>query len=287
MKSRGLPIIESPRLSTGLSTFPPGQSGSGAHSGWNIGMTLGGGAWYTHSDGTRAYSKENQVILAKPGTAIYWHVPIEPPEPVEESNTQPNNRPGWHVVYAVFHARAHWHDWLHFTEYAPGYSRLTPEDPRILRKIRRGLINMHRLATGSLPDRIEFALNALEEVLLWCRSDQARRSSPLDVRVSAAVDYLTSHLRQHTTLEQLAAISHSSRSHLAFLFERQVGVPPIEFLHRLRIERAMQMLQMTTDPIKAIAASVGFDDVKYFAKRFKRQTGVTPKHYRRQAALRA
>jgi AraC family transcriptional regulator, arabinose operon regulatory protein len=57
----------------------------------------------------------------------------------------------------------------------------------------------------------------------------------------------------------------------------------MRFLEHQRLQRAMQMLRMSNEPIKAIARGVGYDEPKYFSKRFKRYAGVMPSAYRSRA----
>jgi transcriptional regulator GlxA family with amidase domain len=59
-----------------------------------------------------------------------------------------------------------------------------------------------------------------------------------------------------------------------------VGVSPIAYLRRQRIERARRLLRETDLPVGAIALQVGFNDFSYFARTFREVVGVTPRGYR-------
>ena len=54
----------------------------------------------------------------------------------------------------------------------------------------------------------------------------------------------------------------------------------MRYLERLRIDRAREHLVMTGRPIAEIAAAVGFADPDWFARVFKRRTGVSPRGFR-------
>jgi AraC family transcriptional regulator of arabinose operon len=56
---------------------------------------------------------------------------------------------------------------------------------------------------------------------------------------------------------------------------------PGQFLELQRLNRAKQLLELTPRTIQAIASEVGFDNPFYFTQRFKRQTGLSPRDYRR------
>ncbi len=71
-------------------------------------------------------------------------------------------------------------------------------------------------------------------------------------------------------------------SYLGKLFKRNTGMTFIEFLHKERMDAACDLLTTTNIEIVEIVSSVGFSDVPYFYKVFKKQNGCTPKIYRQQ-----
>ncbi len=187
----------------------------------------------------------------------------------------------WDLLWAHFHPRLHWHEWLDWPEAAPGILRLELEDGELRGRVETALYRADTLAQGALRRREEFAMNALEEALLWCdaanpRSEQAR----LDARVRAAMDYVCSHLAEEVSLDALAAESGLSISRLAHLFRQQTGLTPFQYLEQQRLDRAARLLELTSRSIQAIAHDVGFADPFYFSSRFRRRTGQSPRAYR-------
>jgi transcriptional regulator GlxA family with amidase domain len=63
-------------------------------------------------------------------------------------------------------------------------------------------------------------------------------------------------------------------------FTKASGITPINYVHALRLEEAKQMLETTDLPIDAIANEVGYEDPSFFSRLFRRETGLTPAHYR-------
>lgn len=59
-----------------------------------------------------------------------------------------------------------------------------------------------------------------------------------------------------------------------------VGVSPSDFLRQVRMQRARQLIAKSNMNISQVAYAVGFTDPKYFAKCFKKETGMTPSEYR-------
>ena len=89
---------------------------------------------------------------------------------------------------------------------------------------------------------------------------------------------LTADLRLKTIAEKLNVNS----SYLSDLFHREYGCTLTEFINKQRIEQGIRLLQKTTRPVQEIAAECGIQDVNYFIKLFKKQTGLTPSRYREQ-----
>ena len=65
-------------------------------------------------------------------------------------------------------------------------------------------------------------------------------------------------------------------------FRQATGLGALEYVHRLRLEEAKQMLETGTLPIEAIAAEVGYQDASFFSRLFKREVALTPAQYRRR-----
>lgn len=101
--------------------------------------------------------------------------------------------------------------------------------------------------------------------------------------VTTAVELIERDLQRHWGLAELAAALCVGQFHLARSFRRWVGQSTGEFANRLRAERAALLLTTTDDPVASIGVEVGWDDPAYFARRFRQQTGISPRLYRARA----
>ncbi|RVX46743.1 AraC family L-rhamnose operon transcriptional activator RhaR [Nonomuraea polychroma] len=84
-------------------------------------------------------------------------------------------------------------------------------------------------------------------------------------------------------LDDLARAVNLDPTYLGRLFRRYVGLTPLDFLARLRAERAATLLAHSALPAARVGAAVGWDDPTYFARRFRTLVGLTPTEYRRRS----
>lgn len=101
-----------------------------------------------------------------------------------------------------------------------------------------------------------------------------------DERLRLALKMISSQITEPLAVEQLAAASHMSTGHFIRLFKEELGVPPMKFLIERKMRRAKLMLASESLMTKEIAYSLGYDDVSYFTRLFKKYVGTTPRLYR-------
>ena len=160
----------------------------------------------------------------------------------------------------------------------------------------RGLIDL-ALAESTAPrPGSQGVLSRLSEVLLveivrFSRPRRAARPSRRDGSrasrtqiVGPALNNL--HQRPTTvwTLARLAKEVGTSRSVLAARFTRLVGMPPMQYLARWRMQMAATLLRTTPAGLAEIAERVGYGSEAALSRAFKRSLGVAPAYYRRDPA---
>lgn len=108
-------------------------------------------------------------------------------------------------------------------------------------------------------------------------SDILRNNKVLD----RAVEYIDNNYKSEITLETLASKCFVNKYYLAHLFTRFKGISVGKYLNCKRFEEAKRLLAETAMPVGDVAVSSGFNDVSYFCRAFKKETGVTPLEYRK------
>lgn len=83
------------------------------------------------------------------------------------------------------------------------------------------------------------------------------------------------------SLQDVADHVGLSASYFSSIFSHEVGETLVEYITKLRIERAKELLRTTDMYLYEIAEAVGYNDPHYFSTAFKRVTGHSPSHYRK------
>jgi len=98
-------------------------------------------------------------------------------------------------------------------------------------------------------------------------------------QLRAVVDFMAANLSEDASLIVLAREAHVSPFHFARLFRRTVGIPPHQFVLRLRVQRAIGLMKARTLSLAQVAAESGFHDQSHFTRAFRAATGTTPAAY--------
>lgn len=226
---------------------------------------------YTEA-GSGRYVTPTGVIETEPGDITLY----APGEQHDYSTT----REEWHLVWAHFVPPALWLPWLRWPQ-VHGLRMLHLNKGEVREQCRAAMLRAGRMIRRKLPGALDLAGNALQEALLW--ANVAASKEPwlsMDPRVRKAIDYMGANLREPFQLASLARHCGSSVSRLSYLFKRETGFSPREYLEQQRMRHACQLLRLTSLGIAEIAAETGFADPFYFSNRFRRTEQMSPSAFR-------
>jgi two-component system response regulator YesN len=95
-----------------------------------------------------------------------------------------------------------------------------------------------------------------------------------------AKDYIKQHYAEPLTLTQVGKIVAINPAYLSSRFAKYCGQNFIDYVTQYRLEKAQELLRLTNLQIQEVAVKVGYTDIGYFNRIFRRYTGQTPGAYR-------
>jgi AraC-like DNA-binding protein len=140
-----------------------------------------------------------------------------------------------------------------------------------------GLYDPRPEMPGPAADALLYAI--LTDVAEFERHRHRLRS--FHPRLAAAVEYLQDRTGQHVSGDELARATRTSYSHLSALFRQRLNCGPLHYHRGQRIERAKNLLLDPYVSVGEVAGQLGFDDLSYFVRVFRKATGVPPNRWRK------
>ena len=181
--------------------------------------------------------------------------------------------PGYHALFQVeprLRQRRHFKNRLKLG--VDELDRLTAQIGEIEAELRSRCGGSHFLATAHFMRIFGWLARAYTRI-------PAGKRRPLD-QISRLLGYLEQHYAKPLSVEDLSKIARMSPSGLFRLFRHHVGRSPVDYLIRLRIGRAAEMLRRETARISEVSEAAGFADSNYFSRQFHRVMGMSPRTYR-------
>jgi AraC family L-rhamnose operon transcriptional activator RhaR len=186
---------------------------------------------------------------------------------------------------------------LAFLRDVPGVAELIWRSP-----VRPGRHGLWRQRTS--PSAAAAAVSEIAELgeLIGSKANQARifgqlltvlsylvQASPVASRYHPAVAATAARIDDDPahpwSMEELSKLANLDAAYLTRLFRRDLGLPPMGYLARVRAERAAALLTRTEYAVARVGALVGWPDPTYFARRFRALVGLTPTAYRAKRLL--
>ncbi len=158
---------------------------------------------------------------------------------------------------------------------------LDPKRLDELEKILSGLLAEYRAGEAGWRSLLQAGFTSLLVTLSrWMGEPQGLGTGNLRT-ISEAVAYMESHFFEQLSMNLLADRAHLSIRHFGRIFTSNYGMPPMEYLQRLRLRQACSLLRRSSLTITHIAQECGYRDGNLFSRHFRAYYGITPTQYRR------
>ncbi len=102
-----------------------------------------------------------------------------------------------------------------------------------------------------------------------------------DLNVEGVITFMREALHGFLSLGEIAGQAHMSPSHFSRKFKAKTGYAPVEYFHRLKMQRACELLDTTHHSVGEVGDQLGYEDPYYFSRIFKKLVGRSPRTYRK------
>ena len=106
---------------------------------------------------------------------------------------------------------------------------------------------------------------------------QESTSSVMDM----AINYIEKNFYKKITLEEISSLLHYTPQYFSSKFKQETGYSFAEYLQKIRINKSCQLLQDTNMKVSEIAEAVGYSDIRYYEKIFRKYINRTPLQHRK------
>lgn len=116
--------------------------------------------------------------------------------------------------------------------------------------------------------------------------DRYNVSEKNEVYVSQILTFINEQFNQDISFDDLAKVTHLSKSHLMKVFKETLGISISEYINRRRVYEAKKLLiTLHHLSVTEIAFTVGYKQLSHFSACFKKITGYSPEKFRRTTVL--
>jgi two-component system, response regulator YesN len=148
-------------------------------------------------------------------------------------------------------------------------------------------IGIDGLAGAGLISEIS-SIEERDELIFWCKTNVFRiievaeslKQNKDTSKIKKVHEYINRNLNKDITLEMAADEAGLTPQYFSKVFKEETGKNFVEYLTEKRINYATKLMKSTDKNIKEISKMVGYTDVNYFCRLFKKTTGTTPKQYK-------
>lgn len=201
--------------------------------------------------------EKNSLFLIRPGEATYYSADREDP---------------WEYAWIGFEGRL-CPELLESTVFAEGCcTALAPQALRVFDDIRR--------IPDLLPSTELLLCSSIYQLMaVLQKNSPAALSRPEEYAVRTA-DFIRANYTNPVSIEGIARILGIDRRYLCRIFSKKYGCSPKDYLVRVRLQKAAELLRQRGCPVREAARAAGYEDMYTFSKIFKKKYGLSPMQYK-------
>ncbi|WP_168215663.1 AraC family transcriptional regulator [Marinobacter confluentis] len=164
------------------------------------------------------------------------------------------------------------------------------KEPSVISGVGESMMDLQKMegcaVVGGLFSVLDCLLEGKRQTLnsddfIACNNNFESRS------IERAIYYINNNFHEFITLDKAAAIANMSSAHFCRIFKRIHGVGFVDYLNKLRVEFACQLLAHLRKSVSSIAYECGYVSLSSFNRNFQKYMNQSPSEYRRQRVLMA
>lgn len=146
-----------------------------------------------------------------------------------------------------------------------------------LRKIFNQIVTLY----DDAPSGYELALKSLFLQAIFLLLQYSTKISSIDTgtpsdKLKNVLDYIELHYAENVSVSDLAKLCYFSDYHFMRFFKKHMNMTCVEYINNLRLEKAVEMFEQGSTEILDVSLSVGFHNLSYFYRAFKKKYNITP-----------
>lgn len=151
--------------------------------------------------------------------------------------------------------------------------------PQVVFAISDALINYLTFIESQLEQQVNHKLEqAMFHTFYLLLEEQSLRPK-VDHRIGRALHHIEQNIAQRIHVKQLAQIAYLSETQFKKLFKLQTGFTTVQYITKLRMEKAQALLKHTDYPLQIIAEQVGYGQISAFSRKFSQYFGLSPSQF--------
>ncbi|MBI3831705.1 MAG: helix-turn-helix transcriptional regulator [Planctomycetes bacterium] len=267
-----LPLVHQVAHHRGISPNKPGEFHECYHDQHVVGFKPIGSGWYQSGNELREVRAPFMGMLPKGELdrngivgpyEMYW-VKFE----WDAVKRQPGDRTVGVDLHGMQLRRSHWR-------------ALSNAEARLVTALFQDLLTVAR--RPDLSSRLRAGALVVDLIAFWTDVPAAEGGRERSVRIyrNLIEQYADA---PEVSLAEIAERVGMSADHLGVLFQKDMGMTPVEYRTRMRLLRARELLVSTARPVREIAREVGFPNASHFTRLFRAAFGQSPRDYARTQA---
>lgn len=215
---------------------------------------------------------EDKSYTVKAGEAFIVEIPSD------HRYYFPKDSQGWEFIFITLVGREAADCWRLMKEQSGPVLKVPPNSKliQLLLKIYQDTYDQ------KITDAYDASAKAYEFIMECYRfvRNIEKATKDISLQITKALSFIQTHYHEPITLDEIAAVSGFSRYYFIKQFQHQLNMTPVQYLTKIRIQKAAELLRSTSSSVTYIAAQVGYANANYFNKVFRKVVGVSAGTFR-------